>query len=176
LETAIDNGLFFAKMIHWDMTIAETNAFLYWWLYWDKASHGGATDDIDQALVHVDGSTVTTPKRLWAIGQFSRFVRPGWYRVGSTTGPTSGVYTSAYRSDTGNDIAVVLINDNTSAKTVSLSLQGATGFAASLKAYRTSSTENLVEVTAPTYTTGGASISGISLPASSVTTLVGKVQ
>jgi uncharacterized repeat protein (TIGR02543 family) len=164
--TGINNAIFYAKMIHHDMTLPEVNAFLYWWLYRVDTS-----DSKDEGLVHVSGAAVSTPKRLWALGNFSRFVRPGWRRLGSTVSPASGVYTSAYGSDSG-DMAIVCINETGSAKNITINLEGGT-FATGLKAYRTSAAENLAEISAPGYS--GGSI-GITLASQSVTTLAVKKQ
>ncbi len=36
-------------------------------------------------LVDVEGSTVATSGRLWAFASYSRFIRPGAVRIGTTT-------------------------------------------------------------------------------------------
>lgn len=50
------------------------------WQYWIAASPYNYHD----GLVHLDKSaqTLALTKRLWALGQFSRFVRPGWKLLG----------------------------------------------------------------------------------------------
>jgi O-glycosyl hydrolase len=94
--TGIDNALFYARMIHFDMTLAQTNAFLFWWL-WGNSNSNDA--DFSGSLISVNGSTVNVAKRLYTMGQYSRFIRPGWYRIASDTNPVFGVYSSAYKID-----------------------------------------------------------------------------
>ena len=54
------------------------------------------------------------------MAQFSKFIRPGFYRVDATATPTSGVYLSAYKSNT--DVVVVVVNTN-SLSTSSLNVE-----------------------------------------------------
>jgi glucuronoarabinoxylan endo-1,4-beta-xylanase len=179
----IENALMYADMVHHDLVITELTGFLYWWLFWEVSAHtqsdsSNPNDAKQEALVHIETSNqVTAAKRLWAIGQWSRFVRPGWWRVTASHTPRSSsgkdLYSSAYRSPNG-DIAIVWINDTDSdASNLSISVDG--GAIEILKAYRTSETEDLAEVSVPT-TAGGANISGFTLPKKSITTFVGRVQ
>jgi O-glycosyl hydrolase len=163
--TGIDNALYYAKMIHLDMTLAETNAFLFWWLW----TNDGA--DPAGSLITVTNGVVTPALRLFAMGQYSRFVRPGWRRIDSTTSPAPGVYSSAYRHPSSRKIAVVLINETGSSRTIGIGLDGAPGFA-TLEAWRTSGTEKLQKVSGPA--PAGSGIEVI-LPAKSVTTLYGDI-
>jgi len=132
----IDNALYFARMIHFDKTMAGTNAFLYWWLWLNVD-----TDRMEDSLITVYGSKVTAAKRLYAMGQYSRFIRPGWIRIEATSEPVSGIFSSAYKSPSGNEIAIVVINNNTTHKNITLN-PGANNFA-SLRVWRTSADENL---------------------------------
>jgi O-glycosyl hydrolase len=163
--TGIDNALYYARMIHLDMTLAETNAFLFWWLW----TNGGA--DPAGSLITVNNGVVSPAVRLFAMGQYSRFIRPGWRRIDSTASPVTGVYSSAYRHPSSRKIAVVLINETASSLSVTIGLEGAPGFA-SLEAWRTSGTEKLEKVSGPDLTGGGAEVT---LPAKSVTTLYGDI-
>jgi glucuronoarabinoxylan endo-1,4-beta-xylanase len=64
----------------------------------------------------------TVSKRGWCMAQFSKFIRPGFYRVDATATPASGVYLSAYKSDT--DVVVVIVNTNASTQSLSVSVNG----------------------------------------------------
>jgi O-glycosyl hydrolase len=158
----IENALFYGRMIHYDMTLAQTNAFLYWWLWEEnnKKTHPGS-------LIQHDNGTVNAAKRLFVLGQYSKFVRPGWIRAGAgkeanTYGEiANGLYISAYRAP-GNSptcpFAVVLVNDSDSAWNVSLALDGVqerkvSGAAGSVSiegmtfdTYRTSEIEDLKKI------------------------------
>lgn len=158
-STAIDDGLILARLVHLDMTAASMSAFLYWWSWGDG----------NGALVVVSGSTVTVPKRLYALGQFSRFVRPGWYRVDTTASPASNVYLSAFKDAAGAQVAIIAINAGTGSASLPLRIDA--GKFGTLTQYRTSATENIANVG----TIGGGATVTVSLPGSSVTTLVGPV-
>jgi len=166
--TGIDNALFYARMIHYDFTLSQVNAYLYWWLW----KNDDRERNFPGTLINIeDGDTIVTSKRFFALGQFSRFIRPGWFRIDSDTSPKYGVYSSAYRNPKTKEIAVVLINDRGSANSLSLNLAGAEF--AEVSAWRTSANEELKSL-------GKQKISKsamkISLPPKSITTLYGRVK
>jgi len=117
--TGIDNALYYARMIHWDMTLSQTNAFLFWWLWTSNPS------DTTGSLIIADGNRVTPHHRLYAMGQYSRFIRPGWRRIECDDNPLWGVFSSAYRNPQTKEIAIVIINDRFAESTLSLNLSGA---------------------------------------------------
>ena len=166
--TDIDNAIFYARMIHHDFTLSQTNAFLYWWLWIngdrDKNFHGGLINI-------VDGNTIVTSKRLYALGQFSRFIRPGWFRIDSDTSPKYGMYTSAYRNPKTNEIVIVMINDKNADNTLSLDLAGAKFLKISV--WRTSANENLINLGKHK---ASGNIINMKLPPKSITTLYGQVK
>ena len=168
-DPSINDGLTWAKLIHADLALAEVNAFCYWWLW--KSDSAGASPS-GSALVNIatDG-TLTQNKRLFTLGQFSRFVRPGWHRIGATEKPLNQVYQTAFRDVSANRIAVVLINDSSEEAGLSLQLYNARSFGG-LAAYRTSASESLADV-------GPVDVDGaqcrVILPGRSVTTLYGSV-
>lgn len=163
----MEDALYFAKMLHLDMTLAETSAFLFWWLWKSGPDNKGSL-----ISVNWDGS-IFAAARLYALGQYSRFVRPGWQRIGSTTAPASGVYSSAYKNPGSREIALALINDGLGTAEIALNLRGAPGFSG-LEAWRTSETEKLQKVSgALNASKEGAVI--VTLPPCSITTLCGLV-
>ena len=99
--------------MHNDLTKANLNAWHYWWMY--CANNSGCLYDT--------GTKVWT-KRLWAMGNFSRFVRPGWKRVATSGTSPSGVLVSAYINPANNALSIVAINSNTSSKSVSFYVSG----------------------------------------------------
>jgi glucuronoarabinoxylan endo-1,4-beta-xylanase len=162
----IDNAIYFARMIHFDLTLTQVNAFLYWWLWTNNDSN----PNFPGALATVSGSTVTAGLRLYAMGQYARFIRPGWVRIDTDTEP-AGLYYSAYKNPNSKEIAVVLINDTDSAVTSPVTLNGASF--ASLSLWRTSESEKLQPIGPQTITNGDTTVT---LPAKSVSTLYGYVQ
>jgi O-glycosyl hydrolase len=162
----IDNAIYYARMIHYDFTLTEINAFLFWWL-WNNNNK-----TFTGALINVeDGENIITSKRLYAIGQFSRFIRPGWVRIESDTNPRAMVYSSAYRNPKTNEIAVVLVNDRSREYIISLDLTDAVFD--QLAIWRTSEKENLKSIGKQSFS---RSIANVSLPAKSIVTVYGRVK
>jgi len=158
-DASITDGLIVARLVHMDLTAASMSAFNYWWSWGSGNGY----------LVTVNGTSVLIPKRLYTLGQYSRFVRPGWHRVGTTASPATNVYLSAFKDPSGGQIAVVAINAGTSAESLPLSIDA--GQFGTLTMYRTSASENIASVGT---LAGGATVTA-TLPASSVTTFVGTV-
>jgi len=163
-DSSISNGLHWAKHIHDYLVSAEVNAWHYWWLLTSKTT--------GEALVNRSGDTYSVNKRLYTIGNFSRFVRPGYVRIGATANPATDVYVSAYRENsTDGKLVIVAINKNSSSHALTVSLDGAT--ATSVTPYVTSSTQDLQVQTNISVSNNAFSTT---LPANSVTTFVGTAQ
>lgn len=78
-DSNITNGVYYAGRIHLFLTVAQANAWHYWWLM-----PGNSTGN--QGLTDTNG---VPAKRMFALGQFSRFVRPNYYRTASPTIPAA---------------------------------------------------------------------------------------
>ena len=113
-------------------------------------------------------NTPATPsKRLWVEGTYSRFVRPGYVRIGATAAPATGVSVSAYYGATDNKVVIVAINTNNSASSQAFTLAGVTG--KTVTPWVTDGTRNIASQSAITPTGNGFPYS---LPSQSVTSLV----
>jgi glucuronoarabinoxylan endo-1,4-beta-xylanase len=130
-DPGMGSALRVAKLIHDAMTIASMNAWHYWWVY-------PATTD-NAALW--DRASKQPTKRLWVEGNFSRFVRPGFQRVGTTGTAPSGVLLSAYTNPADGTVAIVAINNNTYATSLPVFISGAAP--CSLTPWVTSASESL---------------------------------
>ncbi len=110
-DGSISNAVYWAGRIHLFMTVAQANAWHYWWLIPSGSDNQGLTD-----------SSGNPAKRLYALGNFSRFVRPGYYRMGVDTnnGPLE---ISAYQDATNEQFAIVAINPTSSSVTQGFNLQ-----------------------------------------------------
>jgi O-glycosyl hydrolase len=104
-------------------------------------------------------------KRYYALGQYSKFVRPGSVRF-PVTGAPSGVTVLA--TSNGGRWTLVVDNLNTSAASFDVHFNALNTLTASA-AYRTSASENLASIGLPAVSGGTASLS---LPAQSVSTYV----
>ena len=76
-DLGIDSALLVARVIHFDLVIAEASSW-QWWL-------AVSPYDYKDGLIYVDHETddgqYWESKLLWALGNYSRFVRPGMLRV-----------------------------------------------------------------------------------------------
>jgi O-glycosyl hydrolase len=155
------SGLTWAQHIFAGLDSANLNAFLYWWGSTTPSENGD-----NEGLILINGSTVTPSGRLWAFGNFSRFVRPGAVRIGATT--SDGNLTLDAFKNTNNTISVVALNTGTGSDTVNFSLQN-TGVAngATVTPYLTNSSSSLAAQ--PTTTVSGGAFTA-TLPARSLVT------
>ncbi|KAJ7600286.1 glycoside hydrolase [Mycena floridula] len=116
---AIGEGLYWAKLIYNGIVNANLSAYLYW----EGAETGVTTNS---CLISISGSTVTPSARLWAMAQWSRYVRPGAVRVATTSG-SSSLLTSAF-TNTDNTVSIQVINTASTAQDVSITVNGGTTF------------------------------------------------
>ena len=156
-DPSMSDALSWAQKIHDWMTVANANAWHYWWLI------DGNSDN--EGLISQSGQV---SKRLYMMGNFSKFVRPGYDRIGATASPVSGVSISAYKNPSGGNFAIVVINHNGSDVPLNFSLNGFT--AVSVTPWVTSTSLDLAQQAS--ISVGGSTFSA-TLPASSVTTFVG---
>ncbi len=115
--------------------------------------------------------TYTAYLRLWAVGNFSRFVRPGWVRVEATPQPAPGVLLSAYKDKKTGEFAVVAINKNSTEQAISVTLDGAQSESAI--PYRTSAEEKLDKLPEIRFEDGKLAVN---LAPRSVTTFAGRAR
>jgi glucuronoarabinoxylan endo-1,4-beta-xylanase len=155
-DGSIANALFWANQIHSFLTIAQVNAWHYWWLVSANPDNEGLTD------------TNSVPaKRMYVLGQYSRFVRPGYYRIGTVNNGNTSV--SAYKDPNSGCFAIVAINNSNWDFVQTFNLNGFT--ATNVTPWITSGSLSLasqptVGVTNSTFV--------YTLPALSVVTFVGK--
>ena len=135
----IRDGLYWAEVVHTHVAENNTNAWLYWWAVSPYAGAGGS-------LTHHDSGkkTYTVDKRLYTIGNFSRFVRPGYFRVQVDAETAPGVLFSAYKSEPARQLIVVAINENETTRELEVSIAGTD--AGSAVPWRTSETEDLAKL------------------------------
>jgi glucuronoarabinoxylan endo-1,4-beta-xylanase len=156
-DPSMADALLWAHSIHDYMTAAEASG----WEYWELADCcGGMNDGLTDA-------SFNPSKRMYVVGNFSKFIRSGYVRIDATASPESGIYVSAYKNPSTGDFAIVAINENGSETPLSVSLSGfSTG---SVTPWVTSSSLNLAQQ--QSITISGSSFNA-TLSASSVTTFV----
>ena len=118
--------------------------------------------------------TIYRSKMLWAVGNFSRFVRPGMKRVSAVSdGYTNAedaaknIMISTYKDEVNKQVVIVLINMTTT--TQNINLAGVNFVSASVKSYTTSASKNLSVGSV-------ADLSKIPVEGKSIITLVGNYQ
>ena len=155
----IASALPMATTIHNDLTKANLNAWHIWWLY-NASGNGGCL---------YDTSTNVWTKRLWVLGNYARFVRPGYMRVSTSGTVPSGVLVSAYQNPADGTVVVVAINSNTAATPLSLYVSGVVP--CSITPWVTSATDSLAPKSAITVSNARFNAT---LDPQSVTSFVGK--
>ncbi|GAA4493804.1 glycoside hydrolase family 30 protein [Hymenobacter ginsengisoli] len=116
-------ALYLARVIHTDLTVANAAAW-QWWL-------AISPYDYKDGLVYIDKSKTDgqyyPSKMLWALGNYSRFVRPGAVRLAAhldgAASPT-GPLVSAYRSADGKHLITVVVNGSDAPASLRLELTG----------------------------------------------------
>jgi glucuronoarabinoxylan endo-1,4-beta-xylanase len=91
-DSSINDALLWAIRIHSFLVNGNINAWHWWWL----TSHSKDPNRANQHLLNVNG---VPAQRLFAIGSFSKFIRPGFLRIGITAQPQNEIYISAFRSN-----------------------------------------------------------------------------
>ncbi|MEZ2336881.1 glycoside hydrolase [Mucilaginibacter sp. RCC_168] len=108
-DLGIDAALYLASVIHTDLTVANASA----WQWWTAIS----AYDYKDGLIYIDKNKVDgnfyTSKMLWAMGNYSRFIRQGAVRVNTTVSSTASkpLLVSAFKD--GKNTVLVIINPNT---------------------------------------------------------------
>jgi glucuronoarabinoxylan endo-1,4-beta-xylanase len=132
-DASIASGLTYATRIHDWLTIARVNSWQYWLL-------SGEDEFTDNEGLAGPGGKVA--KRAYTLGNFSRFVQPGWVVVGVTN--KTRLLVSAYKSRTSG-AAIVVVNNGWTVRNQVFSV--GTTMGASVIPWVTSSTANLAPQT-----------------------------
>ncbi|POX45332.1 glycoside hydrolase [Streptomyces sp. Ru72] len=174
-DPTIDNALLMSRIIYKDFATAHDSAF-QWWVALASGYGADPYTKNDQGwndgLIYYDPDYATNgdqklyfTKRYYALGQYSKFVRPGSV-AHNVTGAPSGVEVTTY-DDKGKWV-VVVNNHNTSDTALNLHFNSRTPVRAE-KAVRTSATEDWASVDKPAV--NGSTVS-TTLAARSITTFV----
>ncbi len=102
----MNDGVYWARVIHTHMIEDNVSAWLYWW--------GAAVSGSRGSLITLDmkAKTYQLSKRMFTIGHFARFIRPGFHRVDATPNPNTNTFFSAYLNPNGKELVCIAINDD----------------------------------------------------------------
>jgi len=145
------NGLMIYSKLILDCMYQNFSGYVYWWM---TQSDG------------IISNTGTLKKNGYILGQFAKYIRPGYYRVDATYNPQSGVYVVAFKG--ANKFVTVVVNNSTSSKTQQFTVQN--GSVTTLSKTTTSISKDLANDGNVTVTNGTFSST---LDAQSITTFVG---
>jgi glucuronoarabinoxylan endo-1,4-beta-xylanase len=154
--------------IHDSLVNGNFNAFVWWGLF------GGAVGSCSTnagTCGFVDAGGNLQPMGE-IMGQFSKFIQPGYVRAEATANPATGVYVSAYTgedSSANHHYVIVAINTGSTAQNINFTLSDATTKISSLTPYQSTSAAGLVPETAVTVSGGQFNYT---LPATSIVTFV----
>jgi glucuronoarabinoxylan endo-1,4-beta-xylanase len=162
-EAPINDALRVAKMIHADLADGNVSAWHYWWLM-----PSGTTSGFSSLALPQDSTTLGL--RAWALGNWSRFVRPGFVRVAATESPQQFVSVTSFTDPASGQFVIVALNEVGYDLDQQFTITGGTTDA--LTPWVTSATQTLA-AQAPVPVVDGAF--SVTLPAQSVTSFVGTV-
>lgn len=164
--TTIDFGLQMARVINEDLTVLNATQ----WNWWTAVSGGYYPD----GLIYYNGPVMTedqvwdssskdlfTSKRLWCLGNYSKYIQSGAKRV-QVTETQKNLLSSAYKNPDGS-LVIVYINQQNRNMSVNVNAPGYKNY----KTYVTSSSKDLQLSQQGTYSIKN----NVSIPAKSVVTL-----
>ncbi|MFC5625912.1 glycoside hydrolase [Algoriphagus winogradskyi] len=119
-DLGIDPALYLARVIHNDLTVSNASAW-HWWLAISPYNYKDGLIYIDKQK---DDGNFYESKMLWALGNYSRFIRPGFQRISLeiTNNQLQGseLLISAYQSQDKRETVLVIVNSSSKPVTVSL--------------------------------------------------------
>ncbi len=121
--TYMDIALYMGKLIHCDLTYAQNTSWSYWtamaqekWgqknrFYLLRLNATGDTGNESYGDIQT-GGTVSDSKNLWVLGNYSRFIRPGYQRIDMAINNSglNGLMGSAYISPDKDKVVAVFVN------------------------------------------------------------------
>ncbi|MFB6319117.1 glycoside hydrolase [Saccharicrinis sp. FJH54] len=123
-DTGMPTALYVARVIHSDLTIANARSWDWWTalsqfnykdglIHLDDGKGPGVVNDTSQLNYNLrfDGE-ITETKLLWALGNYSRFVRPGMVRIDAK------IENGLSPLEQATDLQVAAFKDTTSGKLV----------------------------------------------------------
>lgn len=158
-DTGMVSALLLANTIHEDLTIGRVIS----WQYWIAVSKYNFRDGL--LYVALNDHEITETKRLWAMGNYSRFVRPGYQRVVAESS-LPNLKTTAFESPDKTKLVVVVVHNGDQEVTIEIN-NSQTGFSLVFM-YETSKENDLAEILS------GAVTETFAFKPKSVTTLVYK--
>lgn len=174
--TKMDIALYMGKLIYCDLNYGNMSGWSYWTafaqerysqknrFYLIRMNAQGDSGEESYGDIK-NGGTLTADKNLWVLGNYSRFIRPGYKRVAvDGADEMNDLMGYSWLSPDENTLVTVLVNMNHTTRNISLSL--ADKSIESIKTYLTNKINNL------RLTPALSDASNMEIPARSVVTVV----
>ena len=140
-DFSMDSAIVLSKTLAEDLTVLDVVS----WSTWIGVAPGGYHDGLIYAAENGAGDISLVPlKRLWAYGNYTRYIRPGFVRVDIAGGDQLDAVAFTGEQNGKKQLVVVLINDRT--EKVNIKLNGSFGAYGSIIAYETSANADLRQV------------------------------
>lgn len=165
----MDKALHMAKLIHTDLTTVNSCGWGYWKAFEINGAHA-LTGVFPKNGDICQGGEIMARKKLWALGNYSFFIRPDYKRVAlEGVNDLDKVFASAYISPDGKKLVVVAVNAAKQADEIKIALPDAQSAQfKKISQFRTSSSCDLAKIDEREF----ANAQTIKLPARSITTFV----
>ncbi|MDF2926899.1 MAG: glycoside hydrolase family 30 [Paenibacillaceae bacterium] len=137
-KSGIDGGIEVAEQI--GTALQQGYSSYLYWLYVSKPTSPSVAPTRESLVDLKTDGTYTINKRLYAMGQFSRFMRPGDHYVHTESGSSDIIATASINGEGQASVVAV----NRSSEPVNITITGVTAQAAEV--YRTSQLENIVHI------------------------------
>ncbi len=160
-DLTMDSAIHLAQCVQEDLTVLDAVA----WCTWVGVSPGGYRDGLIHATENGAGEKSIVPlKRLWAYGNYTRYIRPGFVRVDTQGAKDAQAVAFKGERDGKRQLVIVLINGKYASQ--SIELAGDFSAYSTMQIHETSTYRDL----AKTYS--GAVKTDVTLPMQSVVTIV----
>ncbi|REE89063.1 galactan endo-1,6-beta-galactosidase [Paenibacillus taihuensis] len=156
-------GLTMSRNILWDIKYMKNSAWVYWQVV-ETAGSGWGMLETDLNNPSGDRSVYSVTRKYYTMGQWSKYIRPGYKMLDINNGDSIAAYDSV-----GKKLIIVGMNDSASSNTITYDLSQFATVSGTLTGTRTSSTENNAALSGLTLSNKQFSVT---LPAGSVSTFV----
>jgi len=144
----ITDGVSWADLV--SNMLASDPGFSAWIWWWAAANNGADGSDLIRLFTsgspQGNGSTITGVyrvfKRFYTFGNFSRFVKPGFVRIGATRVPSTGMNITAYKEPVTEKYAIVAVNKNQTDQELQFNLNNFPTGTTAVVGYLTNASEN----------------------------------
>ena len=141
-DFGMDSAIVLARTLAEDLTVLNAVS----WSTWVGVSPGGYHDGLMHAAENGQGQISLVPlKRLWAYGNYTRYIRPGFVRLAVEGGEAFSAVAFRGVEYGKKKLVVVLVNGD--AREQAVKLNGSFSDYDSIVAYETSDARNLSKIT-----------------------------